>query len=74
MNYLVVDSAFMRHSPGRSSLNEQVSKPSPEANAVRSVAHKLFHEEIVLLFIVSSGNVKVRLHLSSFIVNLKYQA
>ena len=50
----------MRHSPGRASLSEQAAKHAPDANAVRSVSHKLFHEEAVLLFIVSTGNVKVR--------------
>ncbi|XP_076814693.1 dedicator of cytokinesis protein 7-like isoform X2 [Clavelina lepadiformis] len=52
------DRSFIRHSATRSSLMEQAVRHSSDSTGVRSVSYKIFHEEVVLLFVVSSGNVK----------------
>uniref|UniRef100_H2Y8Y6 DOCKER domain-containing protein n=1 Tax=Ciona savignyi TaxID=51511 RepID=H2Y8Y6_CIOSA len=49
-----------RLSNARSSMMEQSSRHPVDGVGVRSVAHKVFHEELVLLFVVSTGNVKDR--------------
>uniref|UniRef100_H2Y8Y1 DOCKER domain-containing protein n=1 Tax=Ciona savignyi TaxID=51511 RepID=H2Y8Y1_CIOSA len=51
---------FSRLSNARSSMMEQSSRHPVDGVGVRSVAHKVFHEELVLLFVVSTGNVKDR--------------
>jgi len=53
------DRSFVRLSATRSSLVEQGARQQMDGTGIRSVSHKIFHEEIVLLFVVSSGNVKV---------------
>nr|CAB3239426.1 dedicator of cytokinesis protein 7 [Phallusia mammillata] len=51
------DRSFVRMSMTRSSLMEQTARHQVDTG-VRSVSHKIFHEEIALLFVVSSGGVK----------------
>ncbi|XP_078495835.1 dedicator of cytokinesis protein 7 [Ciona intestinalis] len=55
----ITSDSFVRHSNTRSSLME-TQRPTVEGVGVRSVSHKLFHEELILLFVVSTGNVKER--------------
>lgn len=63
------DDAFNRRSMGRSSLMETSVKIQLDAG-MRVLTRKVFHEEIVLLFTVASGNIKVRLHLHIFLLFL----
>lgn len=51
--------SFLRFSNSRSSLMDQtVTGRSAESMGVRSIARKLFHEELALLWVVSTGYVK----------------
>ena len=57
--FFLESDGFNRRSVGRSSLMETSMKMQLDSG-MRVLSRKVFHEEIVLLFTVASGNIKVR--------------